>query len=257
MNGIGSRSTVTLLALAWIAFSATPPSSGGTPDLDPEAVALLRRTTEYLGSLERFSANAQTTFEDLLDTGHRVDYELWSNVVVKRPNKVRTERHGDHVNQVFYYDGKTLTLHNPSDRVYATEPAPDTIDDMFQFAYDAFGISTPVSDLVHAAPFPVLMKDVNLAVVVGKEVLRGSTCDHLLFSRPGVDFQIWVADSGPPLPIKYVVTDTTTPELLAISTVISDWDLAPDAPDSVFRFEPPEDAHEISFLPADTTGHNR
>ena len=46
--------------------------------------------------------------------------------------------------------------------------------------------------------------------MVGKAVIGGVKCDHLLFSRPGVDFQVRVAGSGQPLPMKYVVTDTAT-----------------------------------------------
>jgi hypothetical protein len=77
---------------------------------------------------------------------------------------------------------------------------------------------------------------------------------HLLFSRPGVDFQVWVADSGKPLPYKYVVTDTTYPELLSISTVLSDWNVAPGLPESRFTFVPPQGAKPITFMPFYTTG---
>ena len=245
-----------LCALAVLALSATVSRDvrAQAPAVDPEAVELLRRTTDYVGSLEQFSVDAQTTFEDLLDSGHRVDYELSATAIVSRPNKLRTERHGHLIDQIFYYDGETLTLYNPSDKVYATEPAPGTIEEMFQFAYDWLGISTPISDLVHRDPFPLLMQDVDFAVVVGKEVIRGVMCDHLLFSRPDVDFQIWVADSGPPLPIKYVVTDTATPELLSIAAVMSNWNVAPAVPDNTFTFVPPQGTKAITFLKADTSG---
>jgi hypothetical protein len=223
------------------------------PAVDPDAVELLRRTTEWVGNLEQFSVDAQSTFEDRLDSGHRVDYELSGTALVSRPNKLRTERHGHLIDQIFYYDGETLTLYNPHDKVWAQEEAPGTIEEMFQFVYDALGIGTPISDLVHRDPFPLLMQGVTEAVVIGKEVIRGIRCDHLLFSRPDVDFQIWVADSGPPVPVKYVVTDTATPELLTVSAVISNWDLAPAISDDSFTFMPPEDAREIPFLKMDTT----
>ena len=224
------------------------------PAVDPEAVELLRRTTDYVGSLRQFSVDAQTTFEDVLDSGHRVDYELSGTALVSRPNRLFTERHGDGIDQIFYYDGETLTLYNPYDKVWAQEPAPGTIEEMFQFAYDWLGIGTPISDLVHRDAFPLLMQDVDFAVVVGKEVIRGVRCDHLLFSRPDVDFQIWVADRGPPLPLKYVVTDTTTPELLSVAAFMSNWNLEPTVPDDAFTFVPPEGTKEITFLKEADTG---
>jgi hypothetical protein len=76
----------------------------------------------------------------------------------------------------------------------------------------------------------------------------------LLFSRPDVDFQMWVADSGPPLPLKYVVTDTTTPELLSVAAVMSNWNLDPSVPDATFTFVPPQGTKAITFLKADTSG---
>ena len=187
--------------------------------------------------------------EDELVSGHRVDFDISAEVVVQRPNRLRAERKGDILDQVFYYDGKTLTLYNPSDKVYAVEPAPGTIEEMFEFAQTSLGLMIPVADLTYRNAFPLLMKDVTLGVVIGKSVINGVSCDHLLFSRPGVDFQVWVADSGPPLPYKYVVTDTANPSRLSISTVMSNWNTAPTVADDSFTFAPPKEAKLIRFMP--------
>jgi hypothetical protein len=157
------------------------------------------------------------------------------------------------VDQVFYYDGKTLTLYNPSDEVYATESATGTIEELLDYAREELGLMVPAADLVYSYAFPLMMQGVSFAIVVGKTVINGVTCDHLLFSRPGVDFQVWVADSGKPLPMKYVVTDTSTPSLVSISTVMSDWNLAPGAADSRFTFVPPKGAKRITFMPLETS----
>jgi hypothetical protein len=85
-------------------------------------------------------------------------------------------------------------------------------------------------------------------VVVGTVDISGVKCHHLLFSRPGVDFQVWVTAAGPPLPMKYVVTDTGTPELLSITTVMSDWNVAPAVNDARFSFTPPQGTKTIAFM---------
>ena len=64
---------------------------------------------------------------------------------------------------------------------------------MIDFARETVGIVLPAADLVYRNALPLMMQDVSLAVVVGKAVIGGVKCDHLLFSRPGVDFQIWIA----------------------------------------------------------------
>ena len=93
---------------------------------------------------------------------------------------------------------------------------------------------------------------IAFAVVVGKAVIGGVTCDHLLFSRPGVDFQVWVVDSGRPLPYKYVVTDTATHGRLSIATVATNWNVAPAVVDSRFTFVPPQGVKQITFMPIET-----
>lgn len=217
--------------------------------IDPAASQILKKMCATLGSLEQFSVHTQNTLEDTRDSGNRVDYDIAAEVVISRPDKLRSERKGDFTDQIFYYDGKTLTLYNPSEQVYATESAPGTIEEMFDFARESLGLIIPVSDLVYRKAFPLLMQDVTMAVVIGKSAIGGTVCDHLLFSRPGVDFQVWVADSGPPLPYKYVVTDTGTPAMLSISTVMSDWNVAPAVADDRFRFVPSQEAKQIQFMP--------
>ena len=205
--------------------------------------------TAYLGGLKPFSLHTQTTLEDLLESGHRVDFDVSADVIISRPNKLHAERKGDLVDQVFYYDGKSLTLHNPLDKVYATAAAPGTIEQLLDYARESLGLTVPVADLVYRNAFELLIQDVNFAKVVGKSVISGVRCDHLVFSRPGVDFQIWIADSGQRLPYKYVVTDTGTPALVSVTTVMSNWNVASAVPNSQFNFMPPQEAKRIDFMP--------
>ena len=101
------------------------------------------------------------------------------------------------------------------------------------------------------------MQDVTLAVVVGKAVIGGVGCDHLVFSRPGVDFQVWAADGDQPLPATSIVTDTGIPGRLSVTTVISDWNVAPAVVDSRFTFVPLR-VKRITFMPlATSSGSSR
>ena len=223
------------------------------PAVDSQALRILRRSTDYLSGQRQFSVRAHSMREDLLDTGNRVDFEVSVAVTIRRPNKYRSERQDARNHQVFYYDGTTLTMYDAQHRVYAAVPAPGTIEGMLQFAHDSLGFNIPVTDLLWRDVFPLLTQDVTRAMVVGKEVIGGVSCDHLLFSRPDVDFQIWVADSGPPLPFKYVVTDTGTPALLSMVSLMSDWNFAPAAPDAWFTFVPPRGTAAIPFLRFDAS----
>jgi hypothetical protein len=228
--------------------SAEAQAQTRAPAVDSQALRILRRSMDYLGGQRQFSVRAHTMREDLLESGNRVDFEVRVAVTIRRPNKLRSERQDARYHQSFYYDGTTLTMYNAQHRVYATAPLPGTIESMFQFADDSLGFDIPVTDLLWHDVFPLLTQGVTRAVVIGKEVIGGVSCDHLLFSRPDVDFQIWVADSGRPLPLKYVVTDTGTPALLSMVSLLSDWNFAPAVSDAWFTFVPPRGTAAIPFL---------
>jgi hypothetical protein len=247
------------MAAAWfvlgvLAWCSIIPSGAlaQNPAVDPAAVRILKRMTDFMDSLQKFSVKTQNIIEDEYGSGHRIERDLAASVTVKRPNKLLAMRSGSLMNQRFFYDGKTLTLYNSSVNVYGAKPAPPTIEKMIDFARETVGILLPAADLLYRNAFPLLMQDVNLAAVVGKAVIGGVRCDHLLFSRPGVDFQVWVAEGQQPWPIKYVVTET--PSMLAITTVLSDWNLKPAVDDARFNFVPPKGVQAISFMPLETAG---
>lgn len=243
-----------LVAAAMAVALAAPAGARAGGSVDPAATQILQRMTDHLANLQQFSVHTQNTLEDLLDSGQRIDYDVSASVTVSRPDRLRAERKGDLVSQVFYYDGTTLTLYDPDENVYATEPAPETIEGMLAFARESLGLIVPAADLVYKNAYPLLMEGVTSAVVVGKSVIGGVNCDHLAFSRPDVDFQVWVAAEGQPLPYKYVVTDTGTPALLSVTTVMSGWAVGEGvADDASFAFVPPEGAAGITFMRLDSS----
>lgn len=246
---------------AWIVLGALILSAGAradtpsqAPAVDPAAVQKLKQATEFLAGLPQFSVKTDNVIEELQFSGHRVDHDLSNSVTIKRPDKMRAARAGGLMDQRLFYDGKSMTLYNPNEKVYATEPAPDTIEKMIELAREKIGILLPAADLLYRNAFPLMMQDVTLAVVVGKSVIGGVTCDHLLFSRPEVDFQLWIADGDKPWPLKYVVTETGTPARLSITTVLSGWDTAAVLDDSGFEFVPPKGTQPIEFMPLEPAG---
>jgi hypothetical protein len=247
------------VAAAGIALATTVSVAGrvdaqvNPPAVDPAALQILKSMADHLDGLKEFTLAVQSEIEDLHGSGHRVDYDLRARVAVKRPNKLLAVRTGETMSQSFFYDGKTLTLYNPVEKVYATQPAPDTIEGAVTLARETIGIVFPAADLVYRNAYPLLTKDLTVAAVVGKAVIDGATCDHLLFSHPGADFQVWVEEGKRPLPRKYVVTHTDTPALLSVSAVLSDWNETPAVNDAQFAFVPPAGTSETRFIPYGTT----
>ena len=230
--------------VAEVAAEATTVEIG----FEQEAADLLKRGLNYLSNLEKFQVNTQQTYEDLLNNHVRIDLETSASLTVSRPDKIRIERFGNESHELFFYNGEDFTLHNPYDKVYATEKLKGNIEDMFHTVRDTFGITASAADLIYTNSYALMIDNVKGARVVGKEKIGNIMCDHLVFVRPNVSYQIWISDSEPYLPQKYVVTDTSTSHLLSFSTLMTQWDLDPEVPDTMFRYEPTDDTHRIFFM---------
>jgi hypothetical protein len=75
-------------------------------------------------------------------------------------------------------------------------------------------------------------------------LLCGKTCDHFAYRADGVDFQVWIASVGDPLPCRLVITTTDDPARPEYEATLS-WDLEPLYDDSMFSFAPQQGVTRI------------
>lgn len=224
-------------------------------EIDPIAKKQLKASLEYLSSLKQFSVETHNSIEGLLEYGLKVQFDFNASITVQRPGKLLAERHGDLVNQAWYYDGKTLTLHSTSENYFASTTAPGSINEMLDFAREWLGLVAPASDLLYSDIYPLMINRVYLAVSLGKADIGDKVCEHFAYSRPGVDFQLWVPVEGPPLPCKYVVTDKLSFAHPNTEVVMSNWNLTPEITDSTFKFVAPDGAQQTEFMMLDASGN--
>jgi hypothetical protein len=216
--------------------------------IDPEAQRLLKASTDFLARQQKFSADTRITLEVVLKSGQKIEFNHTARQSVQRPNKLRAERTGDLVHQVFVYDGKSLTLHNPQDKVYAQVAAPDTLESMFEFARTKLDIVAPASDLLYKNAYEILMDGVTDGFVVGKAVIEGVRCDHLAFRAPHVDLQVWVQEGPQPLPRKFLITTRDLDKAPQFGVTVTRWNLKPSFGAQTFSFTPPAGAKKVEFL---------
>lgn len=237
-----------LFLMVTLVIVAAPTLPAHAADVDAGAERLLRRMTDYMASLQQFSVATQNTLEAVLASGQKIQFVMNASVTVQRPNKLRAERKGDLVSQVFFYDGKKLTLYDPKNKVYATVGAPDTIEGMLDFARDRLDIIAPAGDFLYRNAFDLLMEATTSGFVVGNAVIGGVKCDHLAFRGADVDWQVWIAADGKPLPRRYVVTTRDVPSYPTFTAVMTNWNTAPKVSDAQFNFVPPTGVQAVDFL---------
>jgi hypothetical protein len=247
-------------AAAMFALGAIAVSAAATEDpaldlgVEPEATRILKRMTDYLGSLQSFSLDTENMLEDVLVSGQKIQYDFSARVLIERPNKLRVERTGDLLDQLAIYDGKSLAIHDRMRGYYAVTEAPSDLDGLLHFARDTLDLVPPTSDLVYTNAFELLTGSLTSGFVVGKSMVEGVRCDHLAFRNPLVDWQIWIAEGDEPLPRKYVLTTRDDPAQPQYLVFMRNWNLAPESGKAAFVFSAPKDAEKIEFLRMDS-GH--
>jgi hypothetical protein len=247
-----------LLVVVWVcaaplafADQQAPDTTPG-PDIDRMSERVLLDACGYLRSAGRFSVTVEASYEDVLETGTRVEYHRQASVVLERPSHLRIDSESDKGRRSIYYDGKTLTVYRPDQGVYATAPAPDTIDAMVA-AVEARGIAMPASDLLLNHPCEALGEHLQTGTYAGRHYLDGGWYHHLLLTTEAVDVQLWVAQGEAPVIHKLVITYTTQPGEPQYRALLSDWNFAPDIDSKTFTFTPPAEARKVAFRDAGTT----
>lgn len=244
---------MSLLIIA-VALSLTGSAAAGPPasEVDSEATRILKKMTDHVSGLEKFSLDTDNMLEDVLESGQKIQFDFTSTVTIRRPDRLRAEQTGDLFKQLIVYDGKDLTIHNPSDGYFASTPAPDNLDDLLHFARDVLDMVPPTGDMVFTNSYDLLTANITSGMVIGKSLVGGVRCDHIAFRTALVDWQVWISEGDEPLPYKYVLTtrdDLAQPQYIVL---MSNWNTNPKVDDEMFEFTPPVGAQEIEFLRMDT-----
>lgn len=223
----------------------------GRPQVASEAERALREMSRYMASMRAFEVKADSVIEVVAENGQKLQFLSSSKVTVRRPDRLRSERHDPERVATLYYDGNSITLFDEDANTWATINAPPALDEMVVFARDNLGIEAPGADLLGSDVYGTLMEDVRSGIYVGLEHIDGIPAHHLAFrNRGGTDWQIWIREGTVPLPLRYVVVSTDVRSQPQFQVNLRDWEREPQISDADFEFEPPVGSRQIEFLSA-------
>jgi hypothetical protein len=247
MNPLSRNRVIACAALA--AACCSWPVFAQPAGVDAKADAVLRSMTKYMAGLKQFSLQAESSLEVVTTEGQKIQFIAPATLTVSRPDKLHAERRGDIADQTFHYDGKSLTLYDPTTKYYATVPAPANIDAMLDFARTKLDVFAPGSDLIDTRAYERLTQDVKAGTYLGLAVVGGHRCHHLAYRGAEVDWQLWVREGNQPIPCRYVITSKDIAGAPQFTTQIVKFDTAPKIDAAKFRFTPPAGAKPVEFLP--------
>jgi hypothetical protein len=215
------------------------------PAIEPAAAAAVDRMGAYIKALKAFSIQAETSTDEVLMAGPKVQYGGSVDLTYQFPDKLRMRLVRDDMDdQQFYYDGATLAFWVEAKKTYATTPLTGLLPDAVVAVEQKYDVTFPLGDLLSLAARKELLNNVQAGIVVGTGRVNGVECEHLGFHQQGADWQLWIEKGDRPLPRKLVITTLTEPSQPQYQVVMN-WNLAPPAGDTNFTFTPPEGAQRI------------
>lgn len=225
--------------------SATKSAAPPAPAIDPAAVAAVNWMSDYLRSLPMYSVRAETTTDEVLLAGPKLQFAGLIEGTFKAPDRLWMRTVRDHAQeQQFFYDGATLSLWVEAKKLWASVPAPGTVGETIALVESKYDVTFPLGDLLALAFRRELLKDVKAGAVIGTGRVAGVECEHLAFHQDGIDWQLWIEKGASPLPRKMVITtlgEASQPQ----HTEVLSWDLAPRIDAETFIFDPPAGAQKI------------
>jgi hypothetical protein len=245
------------LCVAWIAtleapfrlYAQTPPESPITPNDEPEVT--LKKACDTLRTKQAFTVDVDITYDNVLESGEKVQYSAFQQLSVKRPNQLRADYTGDERYNSFYYDGKTFSLLQKKTNLYATRPAPATIDAAIAEIEEKYDVTIPLSKLVVSDPCQEITPNIKKSTYIGFDMVSRVPSYHFLFTGEDKDFQIWISDDAEPVPQKILITYKKLPGSPQYTAILSNWNFNPQIPANAFNFTPPTGTGKIDFLPSE------
>jgi hypothetical protein len=220
---------------------------GATSAIEKTADRLLRQMGEHLAAAPQISFRIEELYDAILESGVKVQYRGTASAAVSRPNRLRVRMRGDGFDRQLWYDGERLSLYDAVGRTFADAPVPPKIDAMLDYVASEFGVTSSLSDLLYSSPYEILIEKVKAGYYLGRHSVRGELAHHLVFVQDNVDWQIWIADSIRPFPLKFVIHFKNEPGHPSYIAWLMDWDVSPELSESLFGFSPPLDATKQSF----------
>jgi hypothetical protein len=217
------------------------------PPQDAEAV--LKNMADFISRTKSFSVTLRDGYDVVQASGQKIGFGEIRQITVERPQNLRvdlTQSDGDKAQLI--YNGREIAFSSSSDNIYAITPKPGTLDDAVKYLVKDLKIRLPLAMMLISTFSAELEQRVTAAEYVEFDTITTPPSHHVAVRTDAVDFQVWVAAEGNPLPEQVIITykhEEGQPQFWA---EFKNWNLAPSISPALFVFTPPQGAEKLPFL---------
>lgn len=251
---------IAMLLTAWLA--ALPPAAANEPPNDGPndvssadaatagpATEQLMRMADFLSQLGQFSVTLESGYDVLQESGQKIEFGERRELVLVRPDRLRVdvERSDGQASRVIF-DGQSIGVFDATRNMYASSQMQGDIDASIRYFVKDLKMRLPLAMLFVTTLPEELEERVQQTAIVDTSMLDGKPFVHLAVRTDGVDFQVWIPESGDPLPRRIVLTYKDEEGQPQYWANFSDWNLSPGPLATLMSFDIPDDATRIPFL---------
>jgi hypothetical protein len=236
-----------LIALALLTVSVIPAAFGAPPtaaparDIEPRALELVKAASARLARTKTFTFRTRNAPGVLADSSPFASFFADAQFAVMQPDKVRAKVRGEAPPLDVFFDGKTLTVYQPTLNLYASSDDPGALEALIPFALQRAGVLFPLMDALAGDPQTTLIKRITRARYKGSAAIGGKQCEHGAFAAPEVEWELWIeAKTSLPCRLTGRMLDTQGAPRFAVD--FYDWKLNPPLSAASFAFVKPAGA---------------
>jgi hypothetical protein len=237
---------VLLSCLAWLAAAGCSRDSSSPEANRQRGDEIVRRMSDHLARASSFTVETTDT-RTRARGGQDVTVRTTRRLTLRRPDRLALQVSGD-MNLRGWYDGSKLTFVSDPQKVWARVNGAPTIDATLDRMADRLAMPMPMADFLYSSPYDALIGTESSGGYVGSEAIAGVPCHHLAYKHPAVDWELWVPESGDPLPKRFRVTSKTSTRPRTTEVVFDKWTYGADAPDATFRPELPAGYERVQIV---------
>ena len=194
-----------LAVMAGGAQAADLPAATSAAMLTPEAQAALEGMSAYLRGLKSFEVTGEGNSEAALDSGQKIEFGVGLRYLVAQPGKLVAEFSVGARQRQMFYDGATLTIAAPGLNYYAQVPMTGSLRTLLDAASAKYDLELPLAGLFRWGDPSRPLEMPTSGQKVGTAKCGIGVCNQYAFRQTGFDWQIWIPQTGAPLPVRFVV----------------------------------------------------
>lgn len=217
------------------------------PRIDEKADPVFKKMCTVLDGAPALKLRVRATMDRPVGTGQLAQFHRTSDISIVRPDRLNAHTKSDDGVWSVWYCGKSLTVLDNEDNIFATESVPGRIGEMLDYLVDNYDLVMPMADFLIGKTHESMLAQVESGEYLGLHKVGDTDCHHLLFRQESIDWQIWIDAGEKAVPRKIVITYFEEPDQPQYVATMDNWDLSPRIGEDTFRFSPPAGAKNVSM----------